>query len=30
MSLLLQNVDRSINIEPVRMLIYGEPGVGKS
>ncbi len=31
MSLLLQNVDRSINNkEPVRMLIYGEPEVGKS
>ncbi len=31
MSLLPQNVDRTINNkEPIRMLIYGEPGVGKS
>lgn len=31
MSLLPQNVDRPINNkEPIRMLIYGEPGVGKS
>lgn len=31
MSLLSQNVDGSINNkEPVKMLIYGEPGVSKS